>query len=815
MKLFYILIFFLVCVSTFFSYGLLKFPNADVYYETGYKAIAEKAGTIFEEIRPLAIDLVGNDPGKINIVIKDIGTVTNGYAVPQYHKTIAIYTWPPDSYIAIRLNSVSWFRQVIMHEFTHIVHLSYISGVNRFLTNFFTGSELLSPQFFTPFGESVTLLAESSIHFAEGRLNNPVWSRGMYLSSIEGNYFPDLAYALAINDEDYRGGFLYYNYPAGFYEYLINMYGLSKAKKFHSIVAKMPPILGVIIASNKAFGKDINILYNEWKETLSNKSPIKQSKFKEIYTVKNGNITDIWSDDKLYLSYAIMGNASSWDNKHRISIASLNEKGKTSIEINGALPLRAKSDNGVLLTMQNNIEGSEYTRTLWKKDANGWEELFKGNITAFEINNKDIYIAYYDQKNESSTLLKNNSVFLETEFHIKDIEISDDGEIALLVDNEQRQGSIALIKLGGLELVLDDPVFKSSSIEWFNGKLIFPAAYNEKYMDAYAFDPYTKRLFQLSEGLFLEKIVYFKNKIYAIGNSLKSKGMAVFELEPLEKDIAIPELKNADQTITVDYEEGNFGLNTARYFINPVIHFPLVSFGSDGCKLGVGTIHTDPYEKHRLILSGEYDSNSKNFIFNADYNYKMTKRLSTQLNVELTLPSSTTGTVSLEYLGLDKILRPGITLNGALSLRYNIGSNFEIALKSVLAGDQWNVNINPYVHLTEDSVIPELSCSISMAPTLNTLIKGSFSTDEKRWTISLLQNILDIHSGKVPWLFVSEIALGTRINGVSSNFDNGVLYVTTGINDTWGFGIRLYPKVGISIDDVLTTSLFLELNMQP
>lgn len=815
MKLFYILIVFLVCVSTIFSYGLLKFPNADVYYETGYKVIAEKAGKIFEEIRPLAINLVGNDPGKINIVIKDIGTVTNGYAVPQYHKTIAIYTWPPDSYMATRLNSVSWFRQVIMHEFTHIVHLSYISGINRFLTNIFTGSELLSPQFFTPFGESVTLFAESSIHFAEGRLNNPVWGRGMYLSSIEGNYFPDLAYALAINDEDYRGGFLYYNYPAGFYEYLINKYGLSKAKEFHSIVAKMPPILGIIIASNKAFGKDINVLYNEWKETLSNESPIKQSKFKEIYTVKNGNITDIWSDDKLYFSYAIMGNASSWDNKHRINIASLDEQGKSSIEINGALPIRAKSDNGVLLTMQNDIEGSEYTRTLWKKDANGWEDVFKGQITAFEINNKDIYIACYDQKNERSTLLKNNSIFLETEFHVKDIEISEEGEIALIVDNEQTQGSIALIESGNLEFVLDDPVFKSSSIQWFNEKLIFTAAYNEKYMDAYAFDPYAKRLYQLSEGMFLEKVVCFKNKIYATGNSFKSKGMAVFELEPLGKEIATPELKSTDNSIDVNYEEGDFGLNVTRYFINPVIHFPLVSFGSDGYKLGFGTIHTDPFEKHRLTLSGEYDDGNKHFIFNADYHCKMTKRLSSQLNVGLTLPSSITGTISLEYLGLDKILRPGITLNGALSLRYKIGSSFEITLKSVLAGDRWDVNFNPYIHFTEDSVFPELSCSISMAPNLNTLIKGSFNTDEKRWTISLLQNILDIHSGKVPWLFVSEMAIGARINGISNNFDNGVLYVTTGINDTWGFGIRLYPKVGISIDDDLTTSLFLELNMKP
>lgn len=811
----FILIIYLVCISTLFSYGLLKFPNANVYYESGYKTIAERAGKIFEEIRPLAIELVGNDPGRINIVIKDIGTMSNGYAVPQYHKTMAIYTWPPDSYMATRLNSVSWFRQVIIHEFTHIVHLTHISGVNRLLTNFFTGSALLSPQFFTPFSESVTLLAESSIHFAEGRLNNPVWSRGMYLSSIKGGYFPELAYALAVNDKDYRGGFLYYNYPAGFYRYLIDKYGLSKAKEFHSLVARMPPILGVIIASNKAYGKDINILYSEWKESLSKELPLNQSKFKEIFTAENGNITDIWSDDRLYFSYVTMGNASSWDNKHEINITSLNKNGEFTTETRGVLPITAKSDNGTLFVMQNDIEGSRYTRTLWSRDSEGWRKIFKGQITAFEVKNEDIYVACYDQKNEISTIFKNNSFYMETKFHIKDIEIADDGKIALIVDDEKRQASLALLKSGNLELVLDDQVFKGSSIEWFNGKIIFTAAYNEKYMDAYAFDPETKRLYQLSKGMFLEKVVCFNNKAYAIGNSFKSRGMAVFELELLQEEIAVPDLSNTDKSISVDYEEGDFELNVAKYFINPVIYFPMIGFSSDGYNLIFSTIHTDPFEKHRLILSGEYNTGNDNISFNTDYNYEMTERLTTHLNVKLTLPSTITGTITMEYLGLDRILRPGITLNGTLAIHYNIGNKLQVALKSRFAGDRWEINFKPQINFTDDFVYPELSGSISVAPTLNSIISGSFSTEENRWSVSAVQNIFDINSGIVPWFFASEIALATRIYGVSDNFDSGVLYLTMEINDTSGLGIKLYPKIGISIDNGLTSSFFLELNAQP
>ncbi|MFW6119427.1 MAG: hypothetical protein ACOC80_00775 [Petrotogales bacterium] len=814
-QVFIILVFLSICGSTFFSSGILRFPNADVYYDDGYKTIAIRAGNVFEEIRPLAIELVGNDPGRINIVVKDIGTVTNGYAVPQYHKTIAIYTWPPDSYMATRLNTVSWFRQVIIHEFTHIVHISYISGVNRFLTNLFTGSELLSPQYFAPFGESTTLLAESTLHFAEGRLNNPVWSRGMYLSSIKGNYFPDLAYALAVSDKDYRGGFLYYNYPAGFYKYLIEKYGLSKLKEFHSIVAKMPPVLGIVIASNRIFGKNINSLYNDWNKNLSEKFPLDQTPFKEVFTTNNGNITDLWSDKKLYFSYVTMGNVSSWDDRHKIEITSINNEGVPSTEVKGILPIRAKNDKDVLVIMQNDIEDNEYTRVLWKKDSKGWKELFRGNITAFEINSGDVYVAIYDQIKEKTTILINNSFLLETKFHVKDIEVSKNGKIALLVDDERRPGSIALIKSGALELILDDQFFKSSSIEWFNNRIIFTAAYNDNFMDVYAFEPETGNLYQQSEGMFFEKVVSFNNKIFGIGNSFEDRGMAVFEIEPIQKEIPIPKTPIKDIDMKNDYKEDNLLVNSTRYFINPVIRYPFVDMDDNGCTLGIGTIHVDPFEKHNLLLEGSYHFGNKQSTFNANYSYKISNRFSTQLNIEITPPSTITGTVSTEYLGTDTILKPGIRLNGNFAGIFSTDGNFEASLKTTINGDWWNIFLNPFINFTKTSMNSGFIGEISVAPTLNTLLKGSFDIGLKKWSISAVQNLFDIKSGRVPWFFASEITLGARIQGVSNNFLRGVLYITSGINDTWGFGVKMYPKIGFSLNDEFEVSLFFELTSQP
>ncbi len=45
--------------------NVLEFPNADIYYPEGYEKVAVYIGNTFESIRPKAVELVGNDPGRI------------------------------------------------------------------------------------------------------------------------------------------------------------------------------------------------------------------------------------------------------------------------------------------------------------------------------------------------------------------------------------------------------------------------------------------------------------------------------------------------------------------------------------------------------------------------------------------------------------------------------------------------------------------------------------------------------------------------------------------------------------------------------
>ncbi len=116
-------IFLLVSVLTFS--GVLHFPNADVVYPEGLFEIGVLVGNIFESIRQPVIDLIGKDPGRINIVIQDRGALSNGSTMPVLHKTIILYTWPPEGTTFSQLPLENWYTYLLIHEFTHMVHLTY------------------------------------------------------------------------------------------------------------------------------------------------------------------------------------------------------------------------------------------------------------------------------------------------------------------------------------------------------------------------------------------------------------------------------------------------------------------------------------------------------------------------------------------------------------------------------------------------------------------------------------------------------------------------------------------------------------------
>ncbi len=72
------------------------------------------------------------------------------------------FVWPADTILSTRMNvSIIFTDSFSIHEFTHIAHLTYTTGVPAFISRVLLGTEMFSPQQLSPFVEGVTLFAES------------------------------------------------------------------------------------------------------------------------------------------------------------------------------------------------------------------------------------------------------------------------------------------------------------------------------------------------------------------------------------------------------------------------------------------------------------------------------------------------------------------------------------------------------------------------------------------------------------------------------------------------------------------------------
>ena len=95
-----------------------------VLYHQGLEhAIFSRAAQIAEEAYGPITQLYGYEPSeRVRIVLKDYDDYANGAAF-FYHDTIEIWTTSLDHDYELR-GTTDWLRNVITHEFTHIISLS-------------------------------------------------------------------------------------------------------------------------------------------------------------------------------------------------------------------------------------------------------------------------------------------------------------------------------------------------------------------------------------------------------------------------------------------------------------------------------------------------------------------------------------------------------------------------------------------------------------------------------------------------------------------------------------------------------------------
>ncbi len=571
MKRVFYLVFALMSISVFsvFGFRALEGSNYVILYPEGYTLPATEIAFSFETVRSHVIDLTGNDPGDVLITVGDAGSYLNGMA-DILQRRIYILTWPEPSRF---LNFDEWYPIVVSHEFTHVAHLNYITGLPGLLKDL-TGLPLLNSQFRSPFGESTTLLSESTLGIG-GRLNNPL-VRSLACSMVKGKWMPSLARISSPPVEDFLSDAMYYFLPSQFYEYLYQRFGKEKVKEWLKEYSGYFMGFGINRSAEKVFGKSFLGLYEEWKRYLETSCHFVDPG-RVLYLKENRAIVSlVEGDGKLYMVYTDFGVSTiyGWSG----FILGKMEDGKVEdiVKIQ-RFTGRLVYDSGKLYFIALQPTGKNagpfpvVKSVLYEFNPsdNSLKEIVRGNISSFDVENGSIVYSLYDPKTDYSEVVFEGKV-MKFKGIVRELKTRD-GELYMLVSDELCGSSIYIYQDGALEKFMDGRY--KYSLEVVNGDIYF-VAFDEDGANLYSFDG--KRLYKLTKNLSVLGFVFSSEAVKVLSISQNFPAIALYELEKMGREEATIVAPHRLKLKVPKFKEVSGDLIYIRATLTPTFHIPLI-----------------------------------------------------------------------------------------------------------------------------------------------------------------------------------------------------------------------------------------------
>jgi Tol biopolymer transport system component len=241
-----------------------------VHYAAGNKAIAERAVVIAEEAHERLTKEFNWVPGeKTHIILSDETDQPNGYATPLYFNRTVLFLAPPTSVNTLE-DFDDWLKILIVHEYTHIVHLDMSSGSPEFLRNVFGRFLFLFPNLFQPAWvlEGIATQKETDIEHGTGRGQSTMFA-SMMREELANGLQPVSHVNLPVTT--WPAGTTRYLYGVYFMNFLAEQYGEDKLHEW--IEEYGDNLLPFFINTNagQTLGKNLTPLWQEFEQWLQSK----------------------------------------------------------------------------------------------------------------------------------------------------------------------------------------------------------------------------------------------------------------------------------------------------------------------------------------------------------------------------------------------------------------------------------------------------------------------------------------------------------------------------------------------------------------
>jgi hypothetical protein len=251
------------------SWWTLDTPHFQLHFHDGLEPMARLAAQYAEEAHAVLVPLLDWAPGaKTQIFLSDQLDSANGAASVIPYNRILLLGAAPDPRSTLH-DHQGWLRNLIYHEYTHILHLDTMSGVS-WGYNWFAGKSL-APNGALPkwYIEGLATYYESS-HTSGGRVRSSQFAMALRVAALTHTLLGlDRLNGSPIDWPQARSWYLY---GSVFIAWMAELHGESQMTAFnHAYGARLIPY-AMNMMMLRLVGQDFPTLYARWQRHLEGES---------------------------------------------------------------------------------------------------------------------------------------------------------------------------------------------------------------------------------------------------------------------------------------------------------------------------------------------------------------------------------------------------------------------------------------------------------------------------------------------------------------------------------------------------------------
>lgn len=242
----------------------IETEHFEIVYPEGQKELADVVATKAEEAyRLVTLALHWSPKGKTRIRILDDRDESNAYASPMPYNQIVVFPRLPRELSQLDCYD-DWLKMLLIHEYTHIVHMDMVRGPYQVTRKIFGRISLPNAVWPMWMIEGLAVYQETMLT-SGGRLRSPLVDMVLRAAIVEGE-FPTID-QISVFPNRYPGSSLPYLVGGKFHEWIANTYGDRYPELAYIHAGQLWPYLYNQNAK-RLWGKDFKQLYHEFVAQL-------------------------------------------------------------------------------------------------------------------------------------------------------------------------------------------------------------------------------------------------------------------------------------------------------------------------------------------------------------------------------------------------------------------------------------------------------------------------------------------------------------------------------------------------------------------